>query len=84
MADLGTYGHSVDIDIDIEDVLDEVSTEELEEYLAERKAEEKNGYSDDGARNTIIGLCMGKVRRNMENDKEEVKAAINEIIDELF
>ncbi len=82
MEKLGTYSHYVEIDA--EDVLDEVSTEDLVKYLAERRYVKVKRFTDDGARDTIIALCLGKVRRNMEDNKEEVKAAIIEIIDELF
>lgn len=78
---LGTYERYVEIDI--EDVLDEVSTEDLEAYLDKRKGKEDKRTGDD-AKDTILELCMGKVRRNMENDKEEVRSAINKVIDELY
>lgn len=82
MGKLGTYDHY--FEVSIEDVLDEVSTEDLEEYLAGRRDEKGTECYEDGARNVIIALCKGRMRRNLENDREEVKAAICEIIDELF
>lgn len=82
MKKLGAYSHYVEIDI--EKVLDEVNTEDLVKYLAERRCVKVKRFTDDGARDAIIALCLGKVRRNMEDDKEEIRSAINEIVDELF
>lgn len=78
MAKFGRFDSNVEIDI--EEVLDEVNMEDLEEYLAERRGARVERY----AKATIIELCLNRMRRNMEGDKEEVRSAINELIDELF
>lgn len=78
MPKIGKFDYYVEIDI--EEVLDEVSMEDLEEYLAKRRGARVGRY----AKAAVIALCQDKVRRNLENDKEEVRSAINELIDELF
>ncbi len=77
----------VDVQIDIEDVLDDLDTDDIEEYLAERYKEERKSdknVDDEDIKGTLIDLCVGRCRRNFEEDKEEVKATILKLIDEVF
>lgn len=72
----------------IEEILDDQEIEDIEVYLNERK--EKIGltggkpYSNRYTKETLIDLCACRCRRNLQEDKEEVKNAILEIIDEVF
>lgn len=73
---------------DVEGILDDWDIEEIEEYLNERKKKidfnSKTPYVLKGAKKTLIDLCACRCRRNLQEDKEEVKNAVLEIIDEVF
>lgn len=76
---------NVDVSIDVEEILDEIDTEDLLNYLIEeRDIKVPNFNNTDEMKETIIELCIGRVTRNLETDKEEIKAAICSLIDELF
>ncbi len=75
----------VDVDIDAEDVLDELEIGEIEKYLEGRlKREAMYSKSTSNSKAILINLCVGRCRRNLQTDKEEVKRTILALIDEVF
>lgn len=72
------------VQVDIEEILDELDTETIEDYLEERHKDERKPFDEVDAKATLIDLCVGRCRRNMEGDKEEVKSTILKLIDEVF
>lgn len=98
--DLGKMDYTVQIDVeDVLDDLDIEEIEEyLAERKKSVELAEKSIYQGEpGTRpvklvdydkmeekETLINLCLGKARRNLQSDKEEVKRVINEIIDSVF
>lgn len=83
MARLGQIEQSVEIDI--EEILDDLDTDVLEEYLEERyERQNKDRHDAMNAKQIIINLCVGKRSRNVFCDKEVVKSTMLDIIDEVF
>lgn len=75
----------VEVDIDAEEVLNELEIEEIEEYLGGRlKREAMYSKPTVDSKAILINLCVGRCRRNLQTDKEEVKRTILALIDEVF
>ncbi len=71
--------------IDKDDVLDSIPCDDIEEYLNERRSYEYSfAGTDRDVRVALIALCEGRCRRNMETDKEEVRATLSELVDRVF
>ncbi len=80
---LGTY--ETDVELDIEEILDGLDIDEIEDYLDERCGEAvRRGRHAPSAKQLLVDLCVGRCRRNLQTDKEEVKQAILSLIDEVF
>ncbi len=71
--------------INEEDFLDNMDTYEIEEYLRERTHNASSFIrSDDDVRYILSSICSRMTRRNMDDDKEEVKSVILDLIDRVF
>lgn len=76
---------NVDVQIDVKEVLDEIETKDLLDYLHEERDIDVSPFDDVGQmKDAIMELCIGRCTRNLETNKEEIKAAICSLIDELF
>jgi hypothetical protein len=98
--DLGKIDYTVQIDVedvlddlDIEEIEEYLAERKKFAKLAEKPVlQGESGtrpvklvdYDKIEEKETLINLCLGKARRNLQNDKEEVKRVINEIIDSVF
>ncbi len=76
--DLGTYDYSVEIDVNT--VLNDIPVEDLQEYLQQRIGKAEKQPTKD----SILALCRHRIPRNMVWDKEEVKRAICEVVEEVW
>lgn len=75
----------VTVDVDPNDVLDEMGTEEIIEYLDKRKKEDLQYSKNDGnEKYFILMACKGHIPRNISPTNKDVKEAINNIIDMVF
>lgn len=97
---LGTIDHTVQIDVEdvlddleIEEIEEYLAERKKCAELSERRTlQDESGtkpvklvdYDKMEEKETLINLCLGKARRNLQSDKEEVKRVINEIIDSVF
>lgn len=82
----------IDADIDIEDIVNEFSLDDiLDEYDDDDivKALEKRRFSGCTAscksiKTALQDIAATRISYNLTNDRESVRQAINEIIDDLF
>ena len=79
-----TFETDVDVDVDPEDVLDEMSIDDIEEYLEDRRNEYAKDTSDEEVKWHIKCACSNHLPRNVAITNKDVKEAINSIIDMLF
>lgn len=78
----------IDTDEIWEEVLDELSTEEIEEYLEERR-KNKNPKTPvvctlEDAESGLLNIAQLRISPNLLCCKDSVKRTINEIMDELW
>lgn len=89
---MATIYRDVEVEIDTdeiwEEVLDELSTEEIEEYLEERR---KNRTPEtpvvctlEDAESGLLDIAQLRLPPNLLCCKDSVKRTINEIMDELW
>lgn len=87
-----TIYRDVEVKIDTEDiweeVLDELSTEEIEEYLEERRKNKTPKTpvicTFEDAESSLLDIAQLRLSPNLLCCKDSVKRTINEIIDELW
>ena len=73
----------IDTDEIWEEVLDEMSTDEIEDYLKERRKKHPT-ISMDEAEHVLLSVAQLRLSPNLLCCKDRVKDAINEIMDELW
>ena len=74
------------VDVDEEEVLDNMSVSEIEDYLADRKKQDiEEGYEFgyDNAKDAIIDICAIK-RSPVLIDKKTALETMTDLINELF
>lgn len=75
----------VTVDVDPEDVLDEMTTKDIEDYLNKRKKKDLQYSKPNGDEAYFILMaCEGHIPRNVIPSNKDVKEAINSIIDMVF
>lgn len=75
----------VTVDVDPDDVLDEMSIAEIDQYLEDRRKEDLQYSKSDGNEEYFILMaCKGHIPRNVIPSNKDVKEAINSIIDMVF
>lgn len=75
----------VTVDVDPEDVLDEMTTKDIEDYLNKRRKEDLQYSKPNGNEGYFILMaCKGHILRNVIPSNKDVKEAINSIIDMVF
>lgn len=75
----------VTVDVDPDDVLDEMSIAEIDQYLEDRRKEDLQYSKNDGNEEYFILMaCKGHIPRNVIPSNKDVKEAINSIIDMVF
>lgn len=87
-----TIYRDVEVKIDTDDiweeVLDELSTEEIEEYLEERRKNKTPKTpvicTFEDAESSLLDIAQLRLSPNLLCCKDSVKKAINEIMDELW
>lgn len=83
-----TIYRDVEVEIDTDDiweeVLDELSTEDIEDYLKERRKKEIPTITFEDAESSLLDIAQLRLSPNLLCCKDCVKKAINEIMDELW
>lgn len=73
------------IDVDPEDVLDEMSMEEIQSYYKKRfKQSVFTDLTDEEIKEVLIQLIIGRCARNLEGDYQTIKESINSIMDQVL
>ena len=67
-----------------EEVLDEMSTEDIEDYLKERRKKEIPTITMDEAESALLNIAQLRLSRNLLCCKDHVKDVINEIMNDLW
>ena len=74
----------IDTDEIWEEVLDEISTEDIEDYLKERRKKEIPTITMDEAESALLNIAQLRLSRNLLCCKDRVKDVINEIMNDLW
>ena len=74
----------IDTDEICEEVLDEMSTKDIEDYLKERRKKEIPTITMDEAESALLNIAQLRLSRNLLCCKDRVKDVINEIMNELW
>jgi hypothetical protein len=75
----------VSIEVDPEDVLDEMSMEEIQSYYTKRfKQSIFTDLTDEEIKGVLIDLIIGRCARNMESDNQTIKESINSLMEQVL
>ena len=74
----------IDTDEIWEEVLDEMSTEDIEDYLKERRKKEIPTITMDEAESALLNIAQLRLSPNLLCSKDRVKDVINKIMNELW
>ena len=74
----------IDTDEIWEEVLDEMSTEDIEDYLKERRKKEIPTITMDEAESALLNIAQLRLSPNLLCCKDRVKDVINKIMNELW
>ena len=74
----------IDTDEIWQEVLDDMSTDEIEDYLKERCKKEIPTITMDEAESALLSIAQLRLSPNMLCCKDRVKDAINETMNELW
>lgn len=73
------------IEVEPEDVLDEMSMEEIQSYYTKRfKHNIYTDLTDEEIREVLIQLIIGRCARNLESDNQTIKESINSLMDQVL
>lgn len=73
------------IDVDSEEVLDEMSLEEIQSYYKKRfKNTIFTDLTDEEIKEVLIQLIIGRCARNMESDNQTIKESINSLMEQVL
>ena len=73
------------IEVEPEDVLAEMSLEEIQSYYKKRfKNNIFTDLTDEEIKEVLIQLIIGRCARNMESDNQTIKESINSIMDQVL
>lgn len=73
------------VEVEPEDVLGEMSLEEIQSYYKKRfKNNIFTDLTDEEIKEVLIQLIIGRCARNMESDNQTIKESINSIMDQVL
>ena len=73
------------IEVEPEDVLDEMSLEEIQSYYKKRfKINIFTDLTDEEIKEILIQLIIGRCARNMESDNQTIKESINSLMEQVL
>ena len=73
------------IEVEQEDVLDEMSLEEIQSYYTKRfKQNIFTDLTDEEIKGVLIDLITGRCARNLQSDNQTIKESINSIMDQVL
>lgn len=73
------------IDVDPEDVLDEMSMEEIQSYYTKRfKQNIFTDLTDEEIKGVLIDLITGRCARNLQSDNQTIKESINSLMEQVL
>ncbi len=73
------------IEVEPEDVLDEMSMEEIQSYYTKRfKQNIFTDLTDEEIKEVLIQLIIGRCARNMESDNQTIKESINSLMEQVL
>lgn len=73
------------VEVDQEDVLDEMSMEEIQSYYTKRfKQNIFANLTDEEIKGVLIELITGRCARNMESDNQTIKESINSLMEQVL
>lgn len=73
------------IDVEHEDVLDEMSMEEIQSYYTKRfKQNIFTDLTDEEIKGVLIELITGRCARNLQSDNQTIKESINSLMEQVL
>lgn len=73
------------VEVDSEDVLDEMSMEEIQSYYTKRfKQNIFTDLTDEEIKGVLIDLITGRCARNLESDNQTIKESINSLMEQVL
>lgn len=73
------------VEVDPEDVLKEMSMEEIQSYYKKRfKNNIFTDLTDEEIKEVLIQLIIGRCARNMESDNQTIKESINSLMEQVL
>jgi hypothetical protein len=73
------------VEVDPEDVLDEMSMEEIQSYYTKRfKQNIFTDLTDEEIKGVFIDLITGRCARNLQSDNQTIKESINSIMEQVL
>ena len=73
------------IEVVPEDVLDEMSMEEIKSYYTKRfKQKIFTDLTDEEIKGVLIDIIIGRCARNMESDNQTIKESINSLMEQVL
>ena len=73
------------IDVDSEDILNEMSMEEIQSYYKKRfKNTIFTDLTDEEIKEVLIELIFGRCARNLESDNQTIKESINSLMEQVL
>jgi hypothetical protein len=73
------------IEVEPEDVLDEMSMEEIQSYYTKRfKQNIFTDLTDEEIKGVLIDLITGRCARNLQSDNQTIKESINSIMEQVL
>lgn len=73
------------VEVDPEDVLDEMSMEEIQSYYTTRfKQNIVTDLTDEEIKGVLIDLITGRCARNLQSDNQTIKESINSLMEQVL
>ena len=73
------------VEVDPEDVLDEMSMEEIQSYYTKRfKQKIFTNLTDEEIKGVLIELITGRCARNLQSDNQTIKESINSLMEQVL
>lgn len=80
-----TTDFDVCVEVDPEDVLDEMSMEEIQSYHTKRfKQNIFTDLTDEEIKGVLIDLITGRCARNLQSDNQTIKESINSLMEQVL
>lgn len=83
-----TISHEVEFEFDAgeywEEILDDMSVDEIEEYLEKRRKTSYDKLSYEEVKIALQGVAKIKLHPNLLCCRDEVKKAVNEVMSEIW